>query len=66
MSHSTRSKGKALLYYIAPNRIGDQESEVLGIARGIDNPGSVLVCFGYYPIVFSQRRMVLVALKWGS
>ena len=49
-----------------PNGIGDQESEVLGIARGVDNPGSVLVCFGYYPMVFGRRRMVLVTLKQGS
>ena len=35
-------------YHIAPNRIGNEESEILGIARGIDNPGSVLVFWRHF------------------
>ena len=53
-------------YHIAPNRIGDEESEVLGIARGIDNPGSVLVFWRHFPTILTQRGMVLVALEWGG
>ena len=30
-------------YYTASSRIGDEEAKILGIARGIDNPGSILV-----------------------
>ena len=47
------SEAKIGRYVVAPNGIGDEESEVLGIARGIDNPGSVLVFRRLFPTVLA-------------
>ena len=60
---ATPPEAKVRRYYTAPNRIGNKEAKVLGIARGIDNPGSVLVFLGHFPTVFGGGGVVLVALK---
>ena len=38
---------KIRCYYTAPNRIGDKEAKILGITRGVDDPGSILVFLGH-------------------
>ena len=60
------SEAEVGCYYTAPSGIGNKESEVLGIARGIDNPGSVLVFWRHLPTILAQRRMILVTLEWGG
>ena len=53
-------------YVVAPSGIGNKESEVLRIARGVDNPGSVLVFQRHFPTILTRRGMILVALEWGG
>ena len=38
----------------------------MGIAGGIDNPGSILVFWRHFPTVLTRQGMILVALEWGG
>ena len=59
-------EAKVRRYYAAPNRIGDKEVKILGLAQGVDDPDSVLVFLRYFPTVFRRGGVVLVALERGS